>query len=138
MAFKFPSIRKRADDPAPFIIKDLPSFNWSDLTDKEEIGRGSFGSVFMARHPAANGDHVVIKKLLGTDEAARRLFVKEAKLLHQLKDKTLSNSKRFAPRRRPSCWNTRVLISRRRLGNSLEDFLHYVDRHDAFDEFPFQ
>ena len=22
--------------------------------------------------------------------------------------------------------------------NSLEDFLHYVDRHDAFDEFPFQ
>ena len=72
MAFKFPSIRKRADDPAPFIIKDLPSFNWSDLTDKEEIGRGSFGSVFMARHPAANGDHVVIKKPLGTDEAARR------------------------------------------------------------------
>ena len=56
MAFKFPSVKKKVDNPASLIIKDLPSFQWSDLTDKEEIGRGSFGSVFMAKYPAANGD----------------------------------------------------------------------------------
>ena len=89
MAFKFPSVKRKEDESASLLIKDLPSFNWSDLTDKEEIGRGSFGSVFVAIKCPANDDLVVIKKLLGTDEEDRRIFLKEAKLLHRLRNKNV-------------------------------------------------
>ena len=75
-------------------MQDLPTFKWSDLSDKEEIGRGSFGSVFVAKYaPTIKdtgdgegiGSLVVIKKLLGTEEDDKRLFLKEAKILHGLK-----------------------------------------------------
>ena len=46
------------------------------MQDKEEaIGRGSFSVVFVAR---ANGEKVVIKKLLSEDEQEQPLFLKEA------------------------------------------------------------
>ena len=50
------------------VIKDLPSFDWADLADEEEIGRGSFGSVFVAKygHTSENGGVVVIKKLFSS------------------------------------------------------------------------
>ena len=53
------------------------------MLDKEEaIGRGSYGLVFVAR---SNSEKVVIKKLLGEDEKEKRLFLKEAKILHEIK-----------------------------------------------------
>ena len=36
-------------------------FLWSDLIDKEEIGRGSFGCVFTAKQ--IDGESAVVKKL---------------------------------------------------------------------------
>ena len=48
------------------------------MLDKEEaIGRGSYGLVFVAR---SNSEKVVIK-----DEKEKRLFLKEAKILHGIK-----------------------------------------------------
>ncbi|CAH3027944.1 unnamed protein product [Porites evermanni] len=74
--------------PAPhrFSQEDLPSFEWANLNDKEEIGRGSFGSGFLAKYTQTSkddgrGDLVVIKKLLRTEEEDKRLFLKEAKTL---------------------------------------------------------
>ena len=53
------------------------------MQDKEEaIGRCSFGLAFVAR---ANGEKVVVKKLLSEDEQEQRLFLKEAKILHGIK-----------------------------------------------------
>ena len=55
-------------------------YSHEQLRDKEEaIGRGSYGLVFVARN---NSEKVVIKKLLGEDEKEKRLFLKEAKILH--------------------------------------------------------
>ena len=51
---------------------------------EEAIGRGSFGLVFVAR---ANGEKVVVKKLLSEDEQEQRLFLKEAKILHGITSK---------------------------------------------------
>lgn len=140
MAFKFPSLKKKANNPASLIPKDLPSFNWSDLTDKEEIERGSFGSVFIAKYPA-NGDLVVIKKLLGTEEADKRLFLKEGKILNRLRNKNVVQFKAICPTQYAImleylCFDFAPFGNEDKV-NSFEDFLHYMDGHDAFEEFPF-
>ena len=59
----------------------LPLFQWGNLQEKEEpIGRGSLGLVFVARN--GHGEKVLIKKLLSEDDQEKRLFIKEAKILH--------------------------------------------------------
>ena len=43
--------------------KDLPSFCWNDLVGEDEIGRGNFGSVFVARNTVnGTGDTAFVKK----------------------------------------------------------------------------
>ena len=55
MSFKFPTQAiKRKDQRVSSLAKDLPSFCWNDLVDNDEIGRGTFGSVVVARN-TANG-----------------------------------------------------------------------------------
>ena len=62
MSFKFPTI-KRKDQRVSCLAKGLPSFCWNDLVDKDEIGRGTFGSVFVARNTANGaGDTAFVKK----------------------------------------------------------------------------
>ena len=62
MSFKFRTI-KRKDQRVSCLPKDLPSFCWNDLVDKDEIGRGTFGSVFVVRNTANGaGDTVLVKK----------------------------------------------------------------------------
>ena len=62
MSFKFRTI-KRKNQSVCCLAKDLPSFCWNDLVDKDEIGRGSFGSVFVASNTAnGTGDTVFVKK----------------------------------------------------------------------------
>ena len=62
MSFKFPTI-KRKDQRVSCLAKDLPSFWWNDLVGKDEFGRGTFGSVFVARNTANGaGDTVFVKK----------------------------------------------------------------------------
>ena len=46
MEFKFPSLKVRKREHLKPFFQDLPSFQWENLREKEEIGRGSFGSVF--------------------------------------------------------------------------------------------
>ena len=74
MAFKLPSfgLLERTKKSSPFA--DFPQFSWSDVTDKEEIGRGSFGCVFTAK--TSDGESVVVKKLLRQHERERRSFLK--------------------------------------------------------------
>ena len=49
MAFKLPSLKLKKHVQSSPALQDLRTFKWSDLSDKEEIGRGSFGSVFLAK-----------------------------------------------------------------------------------------
>ena len=48
VAFKLPFLKIKKRVQSSPALQDLPTFKWSDLSDKEEIGRGSFGSVFVA------------------------------------------------------------------------------------------
>ena len=54
MAFKLPSFGLLERTKRSSAFNDFPQFSWSDLTDKEEIGRGSFGCVFTAKR--SDGD----------------------------------------------------------------------------------
>ena len=102
MAFKLPCLRQKISKYLSLVVNDLPLFDWSDLTDEDEIGRGTFGSVFVAKYGAAselNGEtHVVIKKLLGTENEEKRLFVKEARILYGLQNKNVVQFKAFCPK----------------------------------------
>ena len=83
MAFKLPFLKGKCNSDGSLDCHGLPLFEWKQLRDKEEaIGRGSYGLVFVARN---NSEKVVIKKLLGEDEKEKRLFLKEAKILHGIK-----------------------------------------------------
>ena len=144
MAFKFPSLKRKKGEHLSPVIKDLPSFDWSNLTDKEEIGRGSFGSVFVAKYglTSENGGLVVIKKLLGTEEEDKRLFLKEAKILYGLQNKNVVQFKAICPK--PTaimleylCFDF-ALFGIQESVCSLDDFLTFIDARDAFEQFPFQ
>ena len=70
MSFKFPTINRK-DQRVSCLTKDFPSFCWNDLVDNDEIGRGTFGSVFVARNTAHGaGDTVFIKKAGAASECS--------------------------------------------------------------------
>ncbi len=59
----------------------LPEFQWSDLVDKEEIGRGTYGTVLLANNQTTS-EKVVVKKLIVSSRADdKQRFFKEAMLL---------------------------------------------------------
>ena len=91
MAFKFPSFGSLARPKKTSNFDGFPQFSWDDITDKEEIGRGSFGCVFTAKR--SNGELVVVKKLLRQHERETRLFVKEARILNSLRHKHIVEMK---------------------------------------------
>ena len=101
MPFKFPLLTQKED--VPFSIKRLPSFCLEDIVHIEEIGRGSFGSVSVAKHV---GETIVIKKLLGSNDAEKRLFWKEARILADLQNKNILEFKAICQTHQPLCSST--------------------------------
>ena len=79
-AFKLPSLslKKRRRQLS------LPEFRWNSISLKEELGRGTFGTVYLAK---CTGEEqcVVIKKLKGEAADAKRRFEKEAAILYAVK-----------------------------------------------------
>ena len=85
MTFKFPPppLKGKSNADKSLVSHGLPLFQWGNLQEKEEpIGRGSFGLVFVARN--GHGEKVVIKKLLSEHDQEKHLFIKEAKILHDM------------------------------------------------------
>ena len=58
MAFKIPFLDAQSFTKGYF--RDLPNFRWADVTEKEEIGKGSFGSVMKGKYvpekPSSSSD----------------------------------------------------------------------------------
>ena len=48
MAFKIPLLDSLSLTKGYF--RDIPNFRWADVTDKDEIGKGSFGSVMKGNY----------------------------------------------------------------------------------------
>ena len=74
MAFKLPSFGLLGRPTAlkrNSLFDNLPQFSWDDISDKKEIGRGSFGCVFTAKQ--RDGEPVVVKKLLRQHDRETRL-----------------------------------------------------------------
>eukprot|EP00112_Aurelia_sp_Birch-Aquarium-sp1_P023352 Seg6924.1 transcript_id=Seg6924.1/GoldUCD/mRNA.D3Y31 product="Serine/threonine-protein kinase EDR1" protein_id=Seg6924.1/GoldUCD/D3Y31 len=80
MEFKFPLPKCPVKRSIPECLLEK-EFKWSDLSDKDVLGEGAFGTVMTAHF---KGKTVVIKKLLDQQSEGRRLFIKEAKFLQQL------------------------------------------------------
>lgn len=45
------------------------------------MGSGSFGSVYSGKH---NGRQIVVKRLLSGERESKKMFLKEARILHKL------------------------------------------------------
>ena len=86
-SFKFPTVslaKKRK------ISHGLPQFNWENVDDLRELGVGNFGSVHSAKYVHGTEDKkVVIKKLRGESNEAKRRFLKEAEMLHSIKHQNI-------------------------------------------------
>lgn len=78
MAFVLPVVKSK---PHLNWLHGLPCFSFHELTDKDEIGRGSFGAIFTAKYL---GKTVVLKKLLCQGMEEVKSFKKEAKMLANL------------------------------------------------------
>ena len=142
MTFKFPSVKRKGHQRASPLIEGLPSFNWEDLSDKEEIGRGSFGSVFVAKYPAKMATSWSSKSCWVLRKKRGVFFSKEAKMLHQLQSPNIVEFKAicFAP--------TAIMLEYLAFDfapfgieekvNSLQVFLHLKDEQNAVQEFPLQ
>ena len=89
--FKLPSFGLLERTKRSSSFTDFPQFSLSDLTDKEEIGRGSFGCVFTAKR--SDGESVVVKKLLRQHDRETRLFLKEARILKSLRHRNIVQMK---------------------------------------------
>ena len=64
------------------------TFDFREISDLVEIGRGSFAAVFAAQYTTAKSSaskQVVVKKLFDLDVCEKGLFLKEVRLLHTLK-----------------------------------------------------
>ena len=82
MAFKIPFIDVKSFTKGYF--QDIPNFRWADVTEKEEIGKGSFGSVMKANY-VPDKKTVVVKRFFGEGESNLKVIAKEAKMLQDLR-----------------------------------------------------
>ena len=65
---------------------DFPEFSWSSVKIKEELGSGTFGTVYLADFTLGEMQrHVCVKKLKGESADSKRRFEKEAGILHSVK-----------------------------------------------------
>ena len=66
----------------------LPEFTWKNISNLRELGAGSFGSIHLA-HYGVECKKVVVKRLRGESDDAKRRFLKEAEMQHKIKHQNI-------------------------------------------------
>ena len=86
MSFKLPRLPPRKTATSiPLDLKGIPTFNYKDVHDKKQIGRGAFSTLSVAAYKMdSTADRVVVKDLYDLDENGKRLLMKEATLLNSM------------------------------------------------------
>ena len=80
-SFKLPSLTRKRRRGFEF-----PEFSWSSVKIREELGSGTFGTVYLADCTLGEMQrHVCVKKLKGESSDSKRRFEKEAGILHSVK-----------------------------------------------------
>ena len=82
MAFKIPLLDSLSLMKGYF--HDIPNFRWADVTDKDEIGKGSFGSVMKGNY-IPEKKTLVVKRFFGEGDSNMKIVAKEAKMLQNLR-----------------------------------------------------
>lgn len=129
---------KRSHNRPKLLNTSIQEFNWNELSDKDVIGSGSFGSVITAKY---NGKSIVVKQLLEQHERNLRLFYKEANILHSLDDKRIA--KLHAVCQSPPAMMLELVyfdfspFGLERRVFSLKDFINFLSSEDgAMNSFP--
>lgn len=140
MAFKLPFITKRA---VVNKVTDLPQFRYEDLEENGTIGRGSFGVVVKATHFEQGyvSNTVVVKKLLEESMEEEKEFIKEARMLYNLRHENVVAFKAFC--QKPCAIMLEyVCFDFSPFGDdidkkvhSLREFVAFVDNQDALEGF---
>ena len=81
IAFKIPLVGTKS--LAEGYFEGPPSFVWGDVKDKDEIGKGSFGSVMKGNY-SPKGKVVVVKRFFGEADSRLTSIAKKAKMLKSL------------------------------------------------------
>ena len=81
MTFKIPLLQPKSISKCYF--ESLPCFAWSDVKDKDDISKGSFGSVMKGNY-APKGKVVVVKRFFGEGNSLLKNIAKEAKMLESI------------------------------------------------------
>ena len=63
------------------ISVNFPRFEWRDISIKEQLGSGTFGSVYLVNYEKEE-QNVIEKKMKGESADAKRRFEKEYVLTH--------------------------------------------------------
>ena len=75
VTFKIPLLQPKSISKC--YSEGLPCFAWSDVKDKDDIGKGSFGSVMKGNY-APKGKVVVVKRLFGEGNSLLKNIAKKA------------------------------------------------------------
>ena len=117
----------------------MPEFTWNSISIKEEIGSGTFGTVYLADCKDEAGC-VVIKKHKGEAAESKRRFKKKADILYSVKGhRNISCFLKFckephAIMMKYSCFDFGPLGVEKKV-STLEDFVHFVDAEFDFSAF---
>ena len=79
-SFKLSCLVKKRKPPVNF-----PLFEWRDISIKEQLGSGTFGSVYLVNYEKEEQNVIVKKKKKGESPEAKRRFEKEAAILNTVK-----------------------------------------------------
>ncbi len=102
--FKLPQISLRNTAKAP----NIPLFLWKDISEKEELGSGSFGNVYSGKYKQRE---VVVKRLRSEERESKKVFLKEARILDKVKGHDKMPSLLVSVMSPTlSCWSTCILI----------------------------
>ena len=77
--FNIPKLSRRVESDD----LDILTFTWDDFVKMEEIESGSYGTIYSGKYQSR--DDVVLKVLKGEKRQNKRLFLKEARLLNNIK-----------------------------------------------------
>ena len=117
---------------------DLVAFNWNLLTNKQELGNGSFGTVYSADY-GIEARKVVVKKMKGESSDTKRRFLKEAEILSGIKHSNIPTFLGFSDNPYGLMMEFVSfdfnLFGTEKAVSNLEDFYHFVDCEFNFEAF---
>ena len=133
-SFKLPCLVEKRKPPVNF-----PLFEWRDISIKEQLGSGTFGSVYRVNYEK-DEQNAILKKMKGESAEAKRRFGKEAAIFNTVKGhRNVCEFLKFcqepyAIMMEYSCFDFNFLEVDKKV-SSLEDSIHFIDAEFEFESF---